>query len=136
MVLTRGLLALLGGVVAAHAQASICFENGYCANGECRPVGGCCWGECQGEHIACPYCNAYASAANAVESSDGGAAFAAAMVCASGSLILAGLYAIHRWRHSGLRATVQHQPIAVNENIDSEAEVDASDGCVQLSASV
>ena len=134
MVLTRGLLAL-AGVVAARAQASICFENGYCANGECRPVGGCCWGECQGEHIACPYCHAYASAVNAAESSDDGAAFAAAVVCAFGSLILAG-YVIHRRRRSGTKATVEHQPLAVNENIDSEVEVDTSDEGLKLSASV
>ena len=132
--LTRGLLALAGGVLAAHAQASICFENGYCANGECRPAGGCCWGECQGEHIACPYCHTYASVANApAESSDGGAAFAAAVVCALGALILAG-YAVHRRRRSGPKMSAEHQPLAVN--IESEAGVDASDECVKLSASV
>ncbi len=57
------------GTVDDVASAPICTENGYCATGECRPVGGCCVNECEGENIACPYCHRYV-AAPAAEADD------------------------------------------------------------------
>lgn len=59
--------ALLGSIM--DDVAPICTENGYCATGECRPVGGCCVNECEGENIACPYCHQY-TAAPAAEADD------------------------------------------------------------------
>ena len=50
-----------GSLTEGAGFAPICTENGYCATGECRPAHGCCFGECQGEHIACPFCHAYVS---------------------------------------------------------------------------